>query len=182
MATIDFGATMWGRSWLRVVEPLNGTPNPQLPRARRLARDAEVVVGQGTGVISAQVEDAGSTLHVTVIVPMWGSDEAETAQALLHEHEGGSVGGELPQALFDELMDRGVTIGVPLDRLECSCPCRSRNTHCAHVLACIYASVLVVDQRPISAYELRSPVPFVEPEANTDWASLSSLSSAGFFG
>lgn len=182
MASIDFGATMWGRSWLRVVEPISGTPYPQLPRARRMARDLDVVVGEAVGRISAEVEERGLMLPIEITVPLWTEGVGETALELLRAHGGGGVGGELSRELLDDLVKRDVSISVPLSHLECRCPCRSRATHCVHVLACIYAAVLAIDERPMLAYELRSPQTLEIGGPDADWVRLESLNSASFYG
>lgn len=182
MASIAFGSTMWGRSWLRVVEPISGTPHPQLPRARRMARDLEVSVGEAAGQISAKVEERGLTLPVEIAVPTWAEEAVETALELLRAHGGGVVGGELSRELFDDLVKREVSIAVPLDELECRCRCRSRATYCVHVLACIYAVVLAINERPMFAYELRSPQQVGTIGPGAEWVRLDSLSSDGFYG
>ena len=40
--TREFGATAWGRAWLKMIEPvlITGPPDRDLPRARALARRA----------------------------------------------------------------------------------------------------------------------------------------------
>lgn len=182
MASIDFGATMWGRSWLRVVEPISGTPSPQLPRARRMARDLDVSVGEAPGTISAEVVERGLTLPVEITVPTWTKGAGETAGELLRVHGGGAVGGELSRELFDDLVKRDVSVSVPLDQLEFRCHCRSRAMHCVHVLACIYAAVLAIDERPMIAYELRSSQTMDTGRLDADWVRLEALSSVGFYG
>lgn len=182
MAAVDFGQTMWGRSWLRVVEPISGTPNPQLPRARRLGRDLDVSVGDEAGVIRAEADDRGRTFPVEIMVPKWSDDAYGRAKGLLHAHEGGGVGGELSRTLFDDLVNEDVRIAVPFEQLDYRCSCRSRSSPCVHVLGCIYAAVLAIDERPMIAYELRSPQRADTTAHDSDWVRLDVLSSEGFFG
>lgn len=42
---VEFGATPWGRAWVRAIEPtVVAAPNPLLPKARSLARNKAVTL------------------------------------------------------------------------------------------------------------------------------------------
>ncbi|WP_086829841.1 hypothetical protein [Allokutzneria sp. NRRL B-24872] len=163
MTQPEYGATPWGRAWVRAVESTAVTrPNPLLPRARSLVRNNAVTeLRAETGSVTATV--SGHTVHIGL--PLW----TDVPEGLVADHT-----GDLPDELADTL-----AVAVPLAEQHTECDCRTRNPHCAHVLAALYALSQRVDERPVLAATLRYPL--TEP-TDPDWIPLAEIDVAGFYG
>ena len=149
----EFGTTAWGRAWLRLAEPVTVTrPDPQLPRARSLARRDRVGdLELGPGRASATVDDE-SARHVTIEFPQWD----DTARGAVGEVLAGA-GPELP----DEIVDRFAAAGAPLTpgpdevHTACDCPAARRYGRCRHVLATLIEIARRADESQTVALTLR---------------------------
>lgn len=80
----EFGATAWGRDWLRLAEPTaTDRPDPALPRARSLARNDRVHDLKLTaGRVTAVVADRGGH-RVDITVSVWNDTQLERARTAL---------------------------------------------------------------------------------------------------
>ncbi|MEU9336278.1 SWIM zinc finger family protein [Streptomyces sp. NPDC048290] len=182
----EFGATPWGRAWVRTVEStVASAPNPALPKARSLARNHAVTLSVGTGSVEADVMVSGTGQPVRLQLPCWSDQERADAERLmakaLDEHRGLAV-GDLPDSLEADLRRDGIGIAVPLDDLTAHCSCRVRRRPCVHVLATLYALSQRVDERPRLAVELRTSAWEPATPADPDWTPLAELGVADFYG
>lgn len=198
MASVEFGMTQWGRAWLRVIERISSVPNPKLPNARRLARDVGDEVRVEPGRISATID--GKTVEIEV--PLWTEDElAEVKRVLVQgsnepprrgtggapPRRGTGGAGDLPDSLVAELTGVGVDVACTLDQLRVTCTCRSRVEVCVHALAAVYGAVMVVDQQPTRALELRTPEGAADSGilggsvGGSEWIALTNLDADTFF-
>lgn len=189
MTPAEFGATPWGREWVRTIERTAGPPNPLLPRARSLARNHTVTVSVTPGRIDAEVVVARATHRVRIDVPPWPEPTradvsrllAEAVQAHGGPAHGGPAHGDLPDALAADLTRRGIAAAVRPDEDTGTCDCRTRRRPCVHVLATVYALAQLVDERPVLTFEARSlDVPPAGP--SPDWIPVADLDAAGFYG
>lgn len=181
-----FGATPWGKEWLRRVEPITATrPNPMLPRARSLARSESVIVDTNTiGSIRCVVSAGKKIETATFAVPRYSAAHKRTALRIVTGHPThGRGSGDLPDALHAELVLRGLA-PVPTD-VDTACTCSSRTDPCVHVTAATYAISLIVDQSPTTALAIRG-LDLAEAAASTDfparWMHIESVDAAAFYG
>ncbi|MCP2169108.1 SWIM zinc finger family protein [Goodfellowiella coeruleoviolacea] len=183
----DFGATGWGRAWVRAVESTAvTTPNPLLPKARSLARnDAVTTVDIAPGRLTAEVVDRGRHHRVTIDIPLWTGQVRLVADRLvarsLAEHRG-LAPGDLPDALAADLASHGIDIAVPTDAQTATCTCASRRRPCSHVLATHYALAQRVDEQPALALTLRAPRRTGHRQGDPDWIDLREVDAAAFYG
>ncbi|EIV94536.1 hypothetical protein [Frankia sp. QA3] len=182
----EFGATPWGRAWVRTIESTSTAgPNALLPRARTLARNTTTVVAAGTGHVEADVAVSGEVCRVRIDLPVWPDEtQAEAARLVakaMAEHRG-MAAGDLPDMLEADFRRHAISIAVRLEEQHSGCTCRARPRPCVHILATIYALAQLVDERPALAVELRSATAKVTVAADPDWVVLSDLDPAGFYG
>ena len=182
----EFGATPWGRAWLRTIEsPAATRPNPALPRARSLARNDAVTLTIATGLVHAEVTTSGATNRVRLDIPRWPDRSMAEADRLVAEaladHRSLAL-GDLPDDLEARLRRHEIDVAVPLDELSADCDCRTRRRFCAHVMATVYVLTQRIDERPALAIELRSARTSLVGPSDPDWISLSDLDVATFYG
>lgn len=178
MANVEFGTTRWGRTWLRVIERISSAPNPKLPNARRLARRIDDDIRIESGLITAVID----TNTVEIEIPLWTENELVVADRLLSSSGVRSATRDLPDSLVKELKDAGVDVACELDRLQVTCTCRSRVENCVHALAAIYGVVLLVDQQPTRAVNVRSPRRrALRALTDPDWIALEDVDVRHFF-
>ncbi|WP_037344447.1 hypothetical protein [Sciscionella sediminilitoris] len=166
----EFGVTPWGRAWLRTVESARLTaPEPALPRARNMARNAEVPGPRVTpGLVEAEVRGH----PVRIEVPPF--EDRETVVRLRAEYPAGA-----PGELADELHERLTEQGIGLAELgEQHCGCASRKPRCVHLLATLYALTRRIDEEPRLALTVRGVAPDQE---NHGWIALAEVPVAGFY-
>jgi uncharacterized Zn finger protein len=180
----EFGATPWGRAWVKTIESTAGLPNPLLPKARSLARNHAVTLSVATGRVDAEVTAAGVIHRVRIDVPPWPEPTRTEASRLATEaartHRG-LAAGDLPDTLVADLRRHGINTAVRPDEHTSICDCRSRRRPCVHVLAAVYALAQLIDERPALSMELRSPGP--APAARSaDWIPVTELAAADFYG
>jgi uncharacterized Zn finger protein len=183
MMPADFGATPWGKAWVRTIESTStSSPNGLLPKARTLARNSTTVVAVGTGHIEADVSVSRTVFRVRIDLPVWPDQTQTEAGHLIAKATAGhlmTATGDLPDALLADFARHAITIAAPLEEHRSSCTCRARRSPCVHVLATIYALARLVDERPALAVDLRSVS--AKTVADPDWVLLSDLDPASFF-
>jgi uncharacterized Zn finger protein len=177
----EFGATPWGRVWLRTVESTAmAAPNPLLPKARSLARNHAVAVTVETNRLVADV----TVYRVQIDLPPWSDDKQGEAARLtvkaLADNRGLAV-GDLPDTLEADFRHHGIGLAVGLDEQVAVCDCRTRKRPCVHILATIYAFSLLVDERPALAIELRSSTVDIAMPGDPDWIPLVDLDPGTFY-
>ncbi|MGP9724365.1 SWIM zinc finger family protein [Corynebacterium sp. AOP40-9SA-29] len=193
MAEAEFGATLWGRAWLRTVERTDGTPRAQLPKARSLARNHKVELvlpgAAGVAAVTATVADGSSTHTVTLAPCGWSAAEQDAAGSVLAALRP-DASGDLPDDLIGRFSDAGVSVVPATPDETASCTCRARSKPCAHILATLYTVVSTIDERPLTALELRCPDGIgsgggngggADADADADWIALEDIDPATFF-
>ncbi|GIJ70647.1 SWIM zinc finger family protein [Virgisporangium ochraceum] len=180
MTPAEFGATPWGRAWVRTVEPTTGPPNTLLPRARSLARNHAVTLSVTAGRVDATVAVTGTTHRAHLHVPLWTEQTVEAALRLVAGH-GDAVAGDLPDAVEAEFRRHGIAVAVRPDECTSGCDCRTRRRPCVHVLATVYALAQCVDERPAVLLDLFTSGA-ATPARSTDWIALTDLDAAHFYG
>jgi uncharacterized Zn finger protein len=180
-ARTKLGATAWGYAWLRTIEPTTGRPDPRLPRARAIAQRQEDALTVDAPMLTATIADGRREHRVLVRVPPWADADAATAEALLASERERPATGDIPDHVVGRLTAAGLTVAVPLDEIDATCTCRTREAPCVHVLATLYGLVLSVDERPLTAWELRMPPAASGRRPDPDWLALSELEPGTFF-
>ncbi|MCG8917537.1 SWIM zinc finger family protein [Actinokineospora sp. PR83] len=183
---VEFGATPWGRAWVRTVESTAASrPNPLLPKARSLARNHAATVTASTGLVTAVVVASGAEHAVRIELPGWSAGTGAEAERLiagsLAAHRGLAT-GDLPDSLEADLRAAGIAVAVPISEQVSTCGCRTRKRPCVHVLATLYALSMRVDERPALAVQLRVDSAVVAPRADPDWVPLHELDAGAFYG
>lgn len=154
--TPEFGATAWGRAWLRLAEPTTVTTvDTRLPKARALARRGRVEsLMTAPGRIDAVVRTHDAEHPVRFAFPPWDDAARGRIDAFLGEDpaarralSGGDAPDELAAAVGDVAPDE--------DAVEAACRCRERRRPCLHQLAVLYALVQRIDEEPTLALALR---------------------------
>lgn len=192
MAGAEFGATLWGRAWLRTVERTDGTPRAQLPKARSLARNRKVDLvlpgadaADGSPAVTAAVRDGSSTHTVTLAPCGWSAAEQDAAGSVLAGLRP-DPSGDLPDDLVGRFGDAGVPVVPAAPDETATCTCRARSRPCAHILATLYTLVSTIDERPVTALELRCPDGVgnggvADAGSDADWIALEDIDPATFF-
>lgn len=183
MTNPEFGATAWGRTWLRIVERTDGRANPQLPKARSLARNHKAIISLAAPKVSATVLDGKAIRETSIEFPPWTTAEQAVVRSFVAQNVSKGLSGDLPDSMLDEIVDAGVLVAVQMGDLIAACTCRSRTTPCVHVLAVLYAFILAIDERPMLALEIRSPPgqQFESPQ-DPEWIPISTVNAERFFG
>ncbi|WP_151527043.1 hypothetical protein [Serinicoccus kebangsaanensis] len=153
--TREFGATAWGRAWLRMIEPvfITGPPDRDLPRARALARRAvEDLTVEGSRV-TARLTERGHRHTITLNIPIWNHKEQRAAAHAIGQATPVDS-GDLPDHLVTELTSAGVQIAPRIDDINVKSD--TDEVIRRHVLAICYALVQRIDEEPILASRLRT--------------------------
>ncbi|MEJ9080860.1 hypothetical protein WKY82_20810 [Gordonia malaquae] len=173
----EYGYTVWGRDFLRVVEPTSITkPEPMLPRARSLARNSvSGVVVDGRHVRGTIARGGSASVAYLEFAPM-DRAAAETLAAVV---------GSAPTAAALTEQAHDTIAGTP-ELAVVDCSCKARTAGCIHVLTLLYDTVRRVDEDPRIALQLRGFHDSVdappESEAVPRWTPLSALDPATFYG
>ncbi|ASO20434.1 putative Zn finger protein [Actinoalloteichus hoggarensis] len=185
----EFGATVWGRAWLRTVESTSVTTvDSGLPKARALARNKAVEgLAVGTGRVTAGVRVKDVVYRVGLILPEWTGDmrmEAERLVAGVAAQRAALAPGDLPDALEADLRGAGVDLVVPAADQVVQCDCRARGPRCVHVVAVLYSLVQRIDEEPALALVLRSAraARIGESASGVERIPLGQLDPARFYG
>lgn len=184
MQPTEFGATHWGRAWLRTIERSGRAPNPHLPKARTLARNQHVTILIEAQTITGTVTDGASAAHVHLTVPAWNKSQNTAAAPLFlraRKAHAGAVIGDLPDSLADDLNALSVPVAEPLETLSATCTCRARTRPCVHILATIYALILRVDEQPELAVQLRATAAQLTEPTRSGWIPLLQLAPANYY-
>nr|AHE14811.1 putative SWIM Zn-finger [uncultured bacterium] len=175
----EFGATAWGRDWLRLAEPTSiAHPNPALPRARSLARTDRVYdLDIAPGHVTAVVDDRGRyRVHITVST--WNDAELARAGSVLIE---APASEDLPDCLHTALRDAGQDLAPNQASLTTTCSCRSRRFPCLHLLATYFELARRFDERPRLALVLHGLTNNIT-SPNTARIPLSLIDPSSFYG
>lgn len=154
--TREFGATAWGRAWLRQIEPvlITGAPDRNLPRARALARRDITDLAIDGPRATARLTERGRGHTITLDIPAWTDQEQRTVAGMINGIDA-SHARDLPDHLAADLVAAGVRIAPRVDDITAS----SDTGHVGRrqVLAVCYALVQRIDEEPVLAVRLRTP-------------------------
>ncbi|MFH9420521.1 hypothetical protein [Streptomyces sp. NPDC017529] len=178
----DFGYTRWGKDWLRLAEPLRQTrPDPQLPRARRIARDGGVRVTIDGRFVRAVIHRGRTTAVANIeVAPMSQETKAGIARRL------SGTRPVLTDELYRAITDAGHPPAPTLTGVDCSCT--ADTSRCVHVLAVYYEMAQRVDDDPRIALDIQGF--FRTSSESTDvsttavpqrWVPLNTLDPADYF-
>lgn len=186
MIPAEFGATPWGRAWVRTIESTTATgPNPLLPKARSLARNHAVTLVTTTSRLAAEVAASGVVHRVRIDLPRWPDPTQADAKRLISKAMADNRGlalGDLPDTLAADFAHHDIGIAVALDDQIAACDCRTRRRPCVHILATIYTLTQLIDERPALAVELRSADTELAAPSDPDWIELTDIDAASFYG
>jgi uncharacterized Zn finger protein len=182
MADNDFGYTKWGKDWVRFAESLRQTrPDPQLPSARRMARDGKVQITiDGRTVRAAVHRGRGTTVTTIEVAPMSQGATAEISRQL------SGVQPVLTDDLYGAIADAGHPPAPALVAVDCSCP--ADTPRCIHELAVYYDMARRIDDDPRIALDVQG---FFRASADSTevstagtqqrWIALNALDPAAYF-
>ncbi|MFF9506339.1 hypothetical protein ACF1BU_02890 [Streptomyces sp. NPDC014724] len=179
----DFGCTVWGKDWVRLAEPLSQTrPDPQLPRARRLARDGRVQVTLDGRTVHAVIQHGRTTSVANLeVAPM----SQETVAGISQRLSGAQPA--LTEELYRAIVEAGHRPAPKLVGVDCSCS--ADTPRCVHVLAVHYEMARYIDDDPRVALDVqgffrassdtaRAPTAVT---ASQRWIALNALNAADYF-
>ncbi|UKY54613.1 hypothetical protein [Streptomyces inhibens] len=182
MPDSDFGYTVWGRDWVRLAEPLRQTrPDPQLPRARRIARDGKVQVTIDGRIVRAVIHHGRKPSVANIeVAPMSQEAIAGISRRL------SGVRPALTDELYRAITDAGHPPAPTLVGVDCSCS--ADTPRCIHVLAVYYEMARRVDDDPRIALDIQG---FFRASSDSTevstavtpqrWIALNSLNPADYF-
>ncbi|MGX9888505.1 hypothetical protein [Streptomyces sp. NPDC002276] len=149
MPNSDFGYTAWGKDWVRLAEPLRQTrPDPQLPRARGLARDGKVEITVEGRTVRAVVHHGRTVFAASIeLAPM----PRETTAGISRRLSGARP--VLTDDLYRTLTDDGHRPAPHVTAIACACP--ADTPRCVHVLAVYYEMARRVDDDPRIALDVQ---------------------------
>ncbi|WP_030987600.1 SWIM zinc finger family protein [Streptomyces sp. NRRL S-1813] len=180
----DFGYTMWGKDWVRLAEPLRQTrPDPQLPRARRIARDGRVQVTIDGRIVRAVVHHGRNASVANIkVAPMSREKVVGISRQLC------GVRPVLTDELYHAITDAGHRPAPTLVGGDRSCSCSADAPRCIHVLAVYYEMARRVDDDPRIALDIQGffrassdgteVTTAVTPQR---WIALNALNPADYF-
>ncbi|WP_027019151.1 hypothetical protein [Corynebacterium sputi] len=195
MAT-EFGNTVWGRAWLRQVEPIltKGGPDRDIPKARSLVRRAVRNVTISRNTVTAYVGDYGQEKTVTLEVPPWSASEMTKVNRIISAVDEADP-TDLPNYVADQLNHAGISIAPDISTINAqwekayeddsptgSVPDGVPPRHV--VLALAYSIAQKVDEEPVLAVLLRTPKgrsAAVNKLTRTDLISLEDINTETFY-
>ncbi|MEU2792557.1 hypothetical protein [Streptomyces sp. NPDC007100] len=178
----DFGYTRWGKDWVRLAEPLRQTrPDPQLPRARRIARDGGVQITIDGRLVRAAINRGRTTAVATIeVAPMSRERKAGIARRL------SGARPVLTDELYRAITDAGHPPAPALTGIDCSCA--AGTSRCVHVLAVYYEMAQRVDDDPRIALDIQGFFRTASDGADIStavtpqrWIALNTLDPADYF-
>ncbi|EST29034.1 SWIM zinc finger-containing protein [Streptomyces roseochromogenus] len=182
MSGNNFGHTLWGKDWVRFAEPLRQTrPDPQLPRARRIARDGKVQVTIDGRIVRAVVQHGRNAAVANIeVAPMSREAMAGIARQLC------GVRLVLTDELYRATADAGHRPAPKLVGVDCSCS--ADTPRCIHVLAVYYEMARNIDDDPRISLDIQG---FFRASSDSTevstavtpqrWIALNALNPADYF-
>ena len=154
-----FGATWWGRLWIKGLEQLGDDYENRLPRGKKYAEDGHVShFGVKPGEIEARVHGR-KTYNVTLGLPALTPAQWEKALARIAQESrfvASLLAGEMPQGLDETFREAGASLypRVPKE-LQTHCDCPDWANPCKHVAAVCYVMAEALDRDPWLLFDLR---------------------------
>lgn len=148
-----FGATWWGKRWLRTLEQLGlSYPDSRMATGRSLAnREAVDLMTVETGELSAWVDQPRKSFGVTIsLTPytdaQWRMFDSVVAQRLGNIAD--LLDDRLPTGVDRQLEPHGLSLFPTDDEIDTGCPCRDRTKVCVHVIALQHVFATNFDDDP----------------------------------
>jgi len=155
-----FGATWWGRAWVRALEGRARLDANRLPRGRSYAREHRVMdLAVGPGGVSASVQGRQRTPYTVrlgvreLTAAEW--DAVVGAIAAKAGHAAALFAGELHPEILDDAASVGVHLLPDAGELVPSCTCADWADPCKHSAAVCYLVADVLDEDPFELFHLR---------------------------
>ena len=154
-----FGATWWGRLWIKGLEQLGDDYENRLPRGKKYAEDGHVShFSVRPGEIEARVHGR-KTYNVTLGLPALTSAQWEKALDRIAQESrfvASLLAGEMPQGLDETFREAGASLypRVPKE-LQTHCDCPDWANPCKHVAAVCYVMAEALDRDPWLLFDLR---------------------------
>lgn len=148
-----YGATWWGKRWLRTLEQLGlSYPDSRMARGRSLAnKEAVDLMNIETGELSAWVDEPRKSFGVTVRVAPFTDERWRTFDTVTASRLGNLadlLDDRLPTGIDRQLEPHGLTLFPSDGEIDTSCPCRDKTKVCVHVIAVQHAFAVVFDDDP----------------------------------
>lgn len=155
-----FGATWWGRAWVRALEGRARLDTSRLPRGRIYAREDRVTdLSVGPGAVRARVKGRQRTPYeVHLGVRELTDDEwttLATAIAGRAGHAAALFAGELQPDIVEDAASVGVGLLPDAGELSPSCTCADYADPCKHAAAVCYLVADILDDDPFQLFHLR---------------------------
>lgn len=155
-----FGATWWGRAWVRALEGRARLDTSRLPRGRSYARENRVAdLTVGPGGVHARVQGRQRAPYdVRLGVREFTTDEWDAlvgAIAGRAGHAAALFAGELQPEIVEDAASVGVDLLPDAGELTPSCTCPDWADPCKHAAAVCYLVADVLDDDPFELFHLR---------------------------
>ena len=156
----NFGATWWGRAWVRALEGRARLDTSRLPRGRTYAREDRVTdLTVGPGGVHAHVKGRQRVPYdVRLGVRELTDDEWDAligAIAGRAGHAAALFAGELQPEIIEDAASVGVHLLPDAGELTPSCTCPDFADPCKHAAAVCYLVADVLDDDPFELFHLR---------------------------
>ena len=156
----NFGATWWGRAWVRALEGRARLDTSRLPRGRSYARENRVAdLAVGPGGVDARVQGRQRAPYdVRLGVRELTADEWDAlvgAIAGRAGHAAALFAGELHPEIVDDAASVGVDLLPDAGELTPSCTCADWADPCKHAAAVCYLVADLLDDDPFELFHLR---------------------------
>lgn len=154
-----FGATWWGRLWIKGLEQLGDDYENRLPRGLKYAEEGAVShFTVSPGLIEARVHGR-KTYTVTLGLPALTQTQWERALQRISQESrfaASLLAGEMPQGLDETFRESGASLypRVPKE-LQTHCDCPDWANPCKHVAAVCYVMAEALDRDPWLLFDLR---------------------------
>ena len=155
-----FGATWWGRAWVRALEGRARLDTSRLPRGRTYAREDRVSdLTVEAGGVHARVKGRQRVPYeVRLGVRELTGDEWDAlvgAIAAKAGHAAALFAGELHPEILEDAASAGVDLLPDAGELTPSCTCPDWADPCKHAAAVCYLVADVLDDDPFELFHLR---------------------------
>lgn len=154
-----FGATWWGRLWIKGLEQLGDDYENRLPRGLKYAEEGHVShFSVQPGEIQAKVHGR-KTYNVTLGLPALTPAQWEKALDRIAQESrfvASLLAGEMPQGLDETFREAGASLypRVPKE-LQTHCDCPDWANPCKHVAAVCFVMAEALDRDPWLLFDLR---------------------------
>lgn len=174
----EFGASNAGKAWLRRIESVGNTgPDPDLIRARSVARQTEGNVTITGATVEAALAERGRQRMVRLIVPAWNNHDAQIVAALLNDFPLSPL-DDVPDSLLANLRVHDIDLAPRLEEMQS----KPAQTPRRFILAAVYKLIQLLDEEPQHAITLRAPAMHRQPQPGSrDLVPLAQIDVDAFY-